>query len=329
MADDIEFEEEEFTTQFNGQTIKRILLQTKPHWKWVLGFLIAVAVVVVLDAYFTYTRGLFIDEGIVPGDGAALLRLGSLYAVMIVFQAAGVFGFIYLAGILGERIQYDLRKKMFDRLQDLSLTYYSQTPVGWIMSRVTSDSVRISELVTWGIVDSVWGFLSIVTSFAVMITINWQLALDGAAVDSGAAGDGGVLQAEDHFGIPQCAPHQQQDHGRVQREHHGRARDQGAGPRGRKPARVRHADQRYVSRRVSRRVAVGLVFARRADHQRGRHRHHHLVWRVASGNRRAEGRAVAGLHLVHHVHDVARFKIWRASMPICSTRLPVPSASSR
>ena len=177
MADDIEFEEEEFTTQFNGQTIKRILLQTKPHWKWVLGFLIAVAAVVVLDAYFTYTRGLFIDEGIVPGDAAALLRLGSLYAVMIVFQAAGVFGFIYLAGILGERIQYDLRKKMFDRLQDLSLTYYSQTPVGWIMSRVTSDSVRISELVTWGIVDSVWGFLSIVTSFAVMITINWQLAL--------------------------------------------------------------------------------------------------------------------------------------------------------
>ena len=177
MADDIEFEEEEFTTQFNGQTIKRILLQTKPHWKWVLGFLFAVVVVVVLDAYFTYTRGLFIDEGIVPHDAAALTRLATLYAVMIVFQAAGVFGFIYLAGILGERIQYDLRKKMFDRLQDLSLTYYSQTPVGWIMSRVTSDSVRISELVTWGIVDSVWGFLSIVTSFAVMITINWQLAL--------------------------------------------------------------------------------------------------------------------------------------------------------
>ena len=177
MANDAEFEEEEFTTQFNGQTIKRILLQTKPHWKWVAGFLIAVAVVVALDAYFTYTRGLFIDEGITPRDPAALTRLGSLYAVMIVFQAAGVFGFIYLAGILGERVQYDLRKQMFNRLQDLSLTYYSKTPVGWIMSRVTSDSVRISELVTWGIVDSVWGALSIITSFAVMITINWQLAL--------------------------------------------------------------------------------------------------------------------------------------------------------
>lgn len=177
MANDAEFEEEEFTTQFNGQTIKRILLQTRPHWKWVAGFLFAVAIVVALDAYFTYTRGLFIDEGITPRDTAALTRLGSMYAVMIVFQAAGVFGFIYLAGILGERVQYDLRKQMFNRLQDLSLTYYSKTPVGWIMSRVTSDSVRISELVTWGIVDSVWGALSIITSFAVMITINWQLAL--------------------------------------------------------------------------------------------------------------------------------------------------------
>ena len=177
MADDYEFEEEEFTTQFNGQTIKRILAQAKPHWKWVAGFLVAIVFVVVLDAIFTYLRKTIIDQGITPHDQAALANLAVIYAAMIVFQAAGVFGFIYLAGILGERIQYDLRKKMFNHLQDLSLTYYSKTPVGWIMSRVTSDSVRIAELVTWGIVDSVWGALGIVTSFIFMLAINWQLAL--------------------------------------------------------------------------------------------------------------------------------------------------------
>lgn len=177
MSDDIEFEEEEFTTKFNGQTIKRILLQAKPHWKWVAGFLIAVALVSALDSYFTFLRKQMIDAGITPRDPSALTALGVNYALMTIVQAAGVFGFIYLAGILGERIQYDLRRKMFNHLQDLSLTYYSKTPVGWIMSRVTSDSVRISELVTWGILDVTWGAMSIVTAFAFMLTINLTLAL--------------------------------------------------------------------------------------------------------------------------------------------------------
>jgi len=51
-----------------------------------------------------------------------------IYAVLIAFQAAGAFTFIYLAGVLGERVSYDLRKKTFNHLQDLSLKYYSQTP---------------------------------------------------------------------------------------------------------------------------------------------------------------------------------------------------------
>ncbi|CAG0927381.1 putative ABC transporter ATP-binding protein [Thermoflexales bacterium] len=177
MAEDIEFEEEEFSTQFNGQTILRILAQTRPHWKWVIGFLVTVTLVAGLDAYFTFLRKQLIDQGIAPGDTAALAQIGVIYALMIVLQATGVFTFIYLAGVLGERVRYDLRKKMFEHLQDLSLKYYSKTPVGWIMSRVTSDSVRIAELVTWGMLDVTWGVVSIITAFAFMLAINWRLAL--------------------------------------------------------------------------------------------------------------------------------------------------------
>jgi ATP-binding cassette subfamily B protein len=177
VANDTEFEEEEFTTQFNGKTVIRILAQTRPHWKWVAGFVVTVAIVAGLDSYFTYLRKLFVDQGIAAGDRDALMHVAVMYGAMILFQAVGVFSFIYLAGVLGERIQYDLRKKMFNRLQDLSLTYFSKTPVGWIMSRVASDSVRISELVTWGLLDITWGALSIITSFFFMLAINWQMAL--------------------------------------------------------------------------------------------------------------------------------------------------------
>lgn len=173
----VEFHEEEFETQFNGRTLARILGQTKPHWKWVVGFLFFIALVSFLESYFTYLSKGIIDEGILNRDPEALLRIILLYGGLLLVQAVAVFSFIFLAGILGERVQYDLRKKMFGHLQNLALSYYDRTPVGWMMSRVTSDSERIARLVTWGLLDAVWGSLNIVAAFIFMSIINWRLAL--------------------------------------------------------------------------------------------------------------------------------------------------------
>jgi ATP-binding cassette, subfamily B, bacterial len=60
-------------------------------------------------------------------------------------------------------VRYDLRKKLFNHLQDLSFSYFDRTPVGWIMARVTSDTERIAELVTWGMLDVTWGIMNILT----------------------------------------------------------------------------------------------------------------------------------------------------------------------
>ena len=155
MSDEY-FEEEEFTTQFNGKTAVRIVALTRPYWRWLVGFLFAIGFVSLLDSFFTYLNKLIIDQAITTGDTSALFRIASIYGVLILVQAVGVFGFIFLAGVLGERIRYDLRQKMFDHLQDLSLAYYNHTPVGWIMSRVTSDSERVADLVTWGLLDVTW-----------------------------------------------------------------------------------------------------------------------------------------------------------------------------
>jgi ATP-binding cassette subfamily B protein len=171
------FEEEEFTTQFTGKTTLRIVQLTKPHWKWVIGFLLMITLVSVLDSYFTFLSALIIDDAILGENIEALKNIILRYGLLILVQAAGVFGFIYLAGILGERIRYDLRKSMFVHLQELSLSYYNVTPVGWIMSRVTSDSERVAELVTWGFLDITWGIMNIATAAFFMLMINWQLAL--------------------------------------------------------------------------------------------------------------------------------------------------------
>jgi ATP-binding cassette subfamily B protein len=173
----IELEEEEHTSQLTAPILKRILQLLKPHWKWVLGFLITIALVSSMDAYFTYLNKQIVDQGIKMKDFDRVIHLAWIYGSFLIAQATFIFIFIYLAGILGERVQYDLRKLLFNHLQDLSLSYYAQNAVGRLIARVTSDTGRVSELVTWGIVDSTWAVMNIISSLTFMTIINWRLAL--------------------------------------------------------------------------------------------------------------------------------------------------------
>jgi ATP-binding cassette subfamily B protein len=149
----IELEEEEHTSQLTTPTFKRILGLVKPHWRWMAGFLVAITFTASLDAMFTDINKDMIDQGIAQKSIPTLIRYASYYGGLQLVQAVSVFIFIYLVGILGERIQYDIRRALFNHLQDLSLSYYSQNAVGRLMARVTSDSGRISSLMTWGTLD--------------------------------------------------------------------------------------------------------------------------------------------------------------------------------
>jgi ATP-binding cassette subfamily B protein len=172
-----EFEEEEFTGQLTGAVFRRIFILVLPHWRFVVAFTVAMVCVSMMDSIFTLINKQIIDRSVVGGDASALWQLAIVWIGLTLFQAVGAFTFIYMVGVLGERIRYDLRKKMFNHLQELSLSYYNQNAVGRLMARVTSDSERVSDLLTWGLLDSTWAVVNIITSAAFMLYINWRLAL--------------------------------------------------------------------------------------------------------------------------------------------------------
>ncbi|MGD0751014.1 MAG: ABC transporter ATP-binding protein [Anaerolineales bacterium] len=173
----IELEEEEYTSQLTAPTFNRIAALVKPHWRWMAGFLTAIVTTAILDACFTYINKLIIDQGIIPGKFNLVIKYALVYGGIQLAESGLVLTFIYLVGILGERIQYDLRKSTFNHLQDLSLAYYSQNAVGRLMARVTSDSGRVSNLMTWGLLDMTWAIVSVLTSTVFMLIINWRLGL--------------------------------------------------------------------------------------------------------------------------------------------------------
>ncbi len=76
MSDElIELEEEEYTSQLTAPCVKRILGLLKPHWKWVVGFLVTILITSMLDAFFTYLNKQIVDVGIAQTDKSALMQI--------------------------------------------------------------------------------------------------------------------------------------------------------------------------------------------------------------------------------------------------------------
>jgi ATP-binding cassette subfamily B protein len=178
----LSFEEEEFTNRLSGRVLVRILGLARPYWKRVVAFLGLVALMSLVDAYFNYLVKRLIDEAIVPGDRGRVAVFALTYAGIAICQAAAVFTMITTVGFLSERVLYNLRRRMFEHLQDLSLSYYDRTPVGWMMARVGSDTERMTGLVTWGLLDITWAVFAIGFSVVFMVRIDPRLALAVAAI---------------------------------------------------------------------------------------------------------------------------------------------------
>ena len=179
---DLHYEEEEFDAKFNGKTVMRVIKLVGKHWILLAGFLSCIALTSLADSLINYLIKLIIDRGIIGGDRAFFVRGVIGFGCISLSFAGLVFGFIYCAGYLGELLAYDLRKRLFNHLQGLSFSYFDKTAVGWIMSRVTSDTVRIADFATWMLLDLTWGITNITFALVFMFIINWRLALFVAAI---------------------------------------------------------------------------------------------------------------------------------------------------
>lgn len=129
-----------------------------------------------------YLAKLAVDDGIAAKD------LHALTLVVICFLAAGVGAFVlssaqtYLTGWVGERALADLRIRLFDHLQRLSLGFYERNRTGAIVSRITNDVEALDQLVTDGISSLVQNTLVLVGTAVVLFLLDWRLALATLAV---------------------------------------------------------------------------------------------------------------------------------------------------
>ncbi|OQY29822.1 MAG: ABC transporter ATP-binding protein [Candidatus Cloacimonetes bacterium 4572_55] len=172
-----DFYEEGYHNRFDAGLWKRVIRFIKPYRVYV-AFLAAVMIMVgVIEAIFPLMSLYAIDNFVIPGNISGFPQFMVTYFLTVVIFALNIWLLISIAGKIDMWVCYDIRRAGFQRLQELSFSYFDRTPVGWLMARMTSDTGRLADVLAWGIVDIIWGSTLMVAISGIMLYLNWKLAL--------------------------------------------------------------------------------------------------------------------------------------------------------
>lgn len=175
--------------------LRRLMTYSMRYPKWVAGFVGFVLLVAAVEAVYPLVWLSLLDNIIVPAaesykltgsvqnvDTTGLWKYGLIFLGLGLTLSAGVYCFINFAGRIQEYVMYDIRQELFKKLQELSFSFYDKSAVGWLLSRISSDTVKVTELISWTMIEAVWGGGMIIFCVTAMFIYNWKLAVIVTAV---------------------------------------------------------------------------------------------------------------------------------------------------
>lgn len=123
----------------------------------------------IINLFPPFLFSLAIDNYITSLDEIGLIFIGLGLILVYALSFISQYGQRYLISWLGSKLEFNLRMDMFRHLQSLSLDFYSKSEVGSLVSRVTNDVDKITELVTSGVANVVADLLTLVGIISIML----------------------------------------------------------------------------------------------------------------------------------------------------------------
>jgi len=165
-----------------GKALDRALLQrifgyVWPYWRPLIVAVALLPVVSLCEIAQPYLLKRAIDEHIAVGRLAGLDHLGLLYLAALLGQYGAGFGQIYLTQVIGQRGMNDLRVRVHRHVLSLSASFFDRTPVGRLMTRLTSDVEALNEMFASGIVSLLGDVIRLGFILVAIVGIDWRLAL--------------------------------------------------------------------------------------------------------------------------------------------------------
>lgn len=155
----------------------RILLIVRPYWGLLTLSVALNLLASVFDNLITFLHQKITDQAVIPGDIDMLWHFFTLLVGVIVILIVVNLLSVILTGKCSLDMEKALRASAFRHLHTLQLSYFSRTPAGWLLSRITSDTTRITDVLTWGLFDGSFAIIHVIVILGFMTAVNWKLAL--------------------------------------------------------------------------------------------------------------------------------------------------------
>ena len=189
-------EEEVIGKAYDSRLMRRLLRYLRPY-KWhVVIALIAIVLKSVADVLGPFLTKIAIDKYLAKAPNAhswlgdrlsnapllGIAQIGGLYIGLLIFTFVLEFIQTYTMQWTGQKVMFDLRSQIFRHLQHMHVAFFDKNPVGRLVTRVTTDVDALNEMFTAGVVSIFEDVFVLAGIVAIMLRMNWKLALITFAV---------------------------------------------------------------------------------------------------------------------------------------------------
>jgi ATP-binding cassette subfamily B protein len=157
--------------------LRRLVVYLKPY-KWqVIGSIVMAVVAALFGALRPYLSKVAIDDHMLKHDMGGLLWMAAAIVGVLVVQGIIQYALTYLMQYVGQETIHKIRLQLFEHLQRLSLRFYDTTPVGRLVTRVTSDVEVLNEFFSSGLVMIAANIFIIFWIIVLMFAMSVKLSL--------------------------------------------------------------------------------------------------------------------------------------------------------
>jgi ATP-binding cassette subfamily B protein len=178
----LRYDEEQDRPEINPGLLRRVAEYARPYWR---GVTIMLATILAISLFSLIPPLLMRDliDNALPTRNFGRLNLLALGMVLVPLMN-GLLGIAqrYFSARIGEGVIFDLRSSVYAHLQRMSLRFFTQTHAGELMSRLNNDVIGAQNAITGTVVTLVSNTVTLVTTLAIMLSLEWRLTLLGVAI---------------------------------------------------------------------------------------------------------------------------------------------------
>ncbi len=160
-----------------GRKVKWLVSQLRPYRGRVALMFVGLLGATAAGLAPPYLAGKAIDDGIVTGDVGALDQIVIAFVVVAIVYAAATYLQTYMVGWVGTRVLQNLRQRVFEHIQGMSIGFFTRRSPGVLISRMTNDIEALNQLVTDGVVTIFSSTLTLLGVVVIMLFLDVGLAL--------------------------------------------------------------------------------------------------------------------------------------------------------